>query len=65
MRDLDRAMMGTGESSGEGRAKAMPTPTSLWAPYSMRPWKESFRVSVVATGLRQKAPVIEFEHRVA
>jgi len=113
MRDMGRAMMGTGEASGEGRAKAaaeaaianplldeasMGGARGLLVSISGGPdmtlfevdeaatrireevdadadiivgaifdkaLEGKFRVSVVATGLRQQAGVIEFEQRIA
>ncbi len=113
MRDMGRAMMGTGESSGDGRAKAAaeaaianplldeasmggargvlvsisggPDMTLFEVDEAATRIREEvdadadiivgaifdaalegrFRVSVVATGLRQKAQVIEFEQRLA
>lgn len=113
MRGMGRAMMGTGEASGEGRAKAaaeaaianplldeasMGGAKGVLVSISGGPdmtlfevdeaatrireevdadadiivgaifdaaLKGKFRVSVVATGLRQKAQVIEFEQRMA
>ena len=113
MRDMGRAMMGTGEASGEGRAKAAaeaaianplldeasmggargvlvsisggPDMTLFEVDEAATRIREEvdadadiivgaifdqalegkFRVSVVATGLRQQAGVIEFEQRIA
>jgi cell division protein FtsZ len=113
MRDMGRAMMGTGEASGDGRAKAAaeaaianplldeasmggargvlvsisggPDMTLFEVDEAAIRIREEvdadadiivgaifdaalegrFRVSVVATGLRQKAQVIEFEQRLA
>jgi cell division protein FtsZ len=113
MRDMGRAMMGTGEASGEGRAKAAaeaaianplldeasmggargvlvsisggPDMTLFEVDEAATRIREEvdadadiivgaifdaalagkFRVSVVATGLRQKTQVIEFEQRTA
>lgn len=113
MRDMGRAMMGTGESSGDGRAKAAAEAAianplldeasmggargvlvSISGGLDMTLFEVDeaairireevdadadiivgaifdaalegrFRVSVVATGLRQKAQVIEFEQRLA
>lgn len=113
MRDMGRAMMGTGEASGEGRAKAAaeaaianplldetsmggargvlvsisggPDMTLFEVDEAATRIREEvdadadiivgaifdaalegrFRVSVVATGLRQKSQVIEFEQRLA
>jgi cell division protein FtsZ len=113
MRDMGRAMMGTGESTGEGRAKAAaeaaianplldeasmggargvlvsisggPDMTLFEVDEAATRIREEvdadadiivgaifdqalegrFRVSVVATGLRQKAQVIEFVERIA
>jgi cell division protein FtsZ len=113
MRDMGRAMMGTGEASGDGRAKAAaeaaianplldeasmggargvlvsisggPDMTLFEVDEAATRVREEvdadadiivgaifdaalegrFRVSVVATGLRQKAQVIEFEQRLA
>jgi cell division protein FtsZ len=87
MRDMGRAMMGTGEASGEGRAKAaaeaaIANPLLDEAATRIREEVDAdadiivgaifdqalegkFRVSVVATGLRQQAGVIEFEQRIA